>query len=149
MTILDLWFAMSRPTAHDNNNSNNHLVRTPPCLFTLSGSITVRASSPNSWGELFYKGLSVYPIPSYPALLHKDTTSWNKADQDYIQDQTSSMNTKLCCLLDKIRQRRTSGIHTQHMQMDRWRPQGLPRGSQGGPRDPRRGLEAKNMKFLK
>ena len=44
----------------------------------------VRASSPNWWGELFYKGLSVYPIPSYPALLHKDTTSWNKDDQDYI-----------------------------------------------------------------
>jgi hypothetical protein len=31
-----------------------------------------------------YKELYVFPIPSYPALLHKDTTSWNKDDQDYI-----------------------------------------------------------------
>ena len=44
----------------------------------------VRASSPNWWGKLLYKGLSVYPIASYPALLHKDTTSWNKDDHDYI-----------------------------------------------------------------
>ena len=52
----------------------------------------VRASSPNWWGELFYKGLSVYPIPSYPALLHKDTTSWNNDDQDYIQAHSLSMH---------------------------------------------------------
>ena len=26
------------------------------------------------------KELSVYPIPSYPALLRKDTTSWNEDD---------------------------------------------------------------------
>ena len=39
-----------------------------------------------------YKELSVFPIPSYPALLHKDTTSWNKDDQDYIQAHSLSMH---------------------------------------------------------
>ena len=39
-----------------------------------------------------YKELSVFPIPSYPALLHKDTTSWNNDDQDYIQAHSLSMH---------------------------------------------------------
>ena len=35
------------------------------------------------------KELSVYPIDSYPALLHKDTTSWNEDDRDYIHADNS------------------------------------------------------------
>ena len=43
-----------------NNNNNNHSgPNATGRIFTMSGSISVRASSPTLWGELSYKELSV------------------------------------------------------------------------------------------
>ena len=66
-------------------NNNNHF-GTNATVFNYVEWITlaVRAYSPTLWGELFYKEFSVHPIPSYPALLCQDTTSWNQADQENI-----------------------------------------------------------------
>ena len=56
----------------DNNNNNKHqsLYLNATVFIHAEWLYAVRASSPNWWGKLFYKGLSVYPIPSYPAQLH-------------------------------------------------------------------------------
>ena len=43
--------------------------------------IAVKDYSPTLWGQLFYKEFSVHPIPSYPALLCQDNTSWNQDNQ--------------------------------------------------------------------
>ena len=44
---------------------------------TDKGLLSVRGSSPTSWGEFKCKESPVLPIPSYPALCREDTTSWN------------------------------------------------------------------------
>ena len=84
------------------------------------------------------------------------------------------MNTKLCCLLDKIGLQSTRDTYidstckwtdggprpprwmpqvpkwtNEGPKLPRWRPQPPPRESQGEPRDPRRRLKAENLKFLK
>ena len=67
---------------HQNNNNNNHF-GSNVVVFKNAGPIiiAVKAYFPTLWGELFYKEFPVHPIPSYPALLCQDNTSWNQDDQ--------------------------------------------------------------------
>ena len=76
-------FNKNKNNNHNHNDNDNNHFGSNVVVFKNAEWITlaVTAYSPTLWGELFYKEFSVHPIPSYPALLCQDNTSWNEDDQ--------------------------------------------------------------------
>ena len=92
---------------------------------------------PTRGGNYFIKSFLFNPYPAippyyirtlHPGMRPTKTTSWNKADKMAVEYQWDTYTTYA------------------HGQME---TPGAPKGLPGGGSDPRRGLEAKNMEFLK
>ena len=110
-----------------------------------------REYSPNSWGELFYKELSVYPIPSYPALLHEDTTSWNygrprlhTSPQGIIKTFPEPVRKSKDTLEEAENEAHATSIAHANGQVE---APGAPKGPPGGTQRPQQGIGSPKPQF--
>jgi len=68
-----------------NGENNNHVGSMATMFMHTEWIQANRAPSLSPWEHRSFEERAVYPIPNYPALLHKDTSPGNKGDDDCIK----------------------------------------------------------------